>query len=303
MVHWAAFSPLNVADVQGFWKDLGVSVDVTNFKSNTDLNAALENGTIDIALDMIGSWADLRLQGKPILVLGETDWSDGGDKIVMVKSRPIDSLKGKKIGVYLNLLSVQYFVDKFLRYNGSQLADFTIEQVSDPDTLSQRFIDGTYKIIANYDPFAAKAVNIGDGFVAATSRDYPGVIPEGFGARSDNEKIKNGHSDLVKIFKGWAKAVTWLKDSTHKAEFYQILKTKTFPDENLTDSDLDTNLSQVRIHTNAEQLTVNQGQTMGSLPDYIVNILEFARLYGYPSHTLTKADVLDNSAMIEALTP
>lgn len=299
MVPWAAYSPLNVADVKGFWTELDVDVEVISYNSNTDLNAALEAGTIDIALDMIGSWVDLRLQGKPITVLGETDWSDGGDKIIMKSSATVPSLKGSKLGVYLNLLSVKYFVEKFLQANGASLADFMIEEVANPDNLSAKFIDATYPIIANYDPAAAKAVASG-GVVAATSKDYPGCIPEGFAARTDR-LAGIPHEDLVNIFKGWKKAASWALDGANKTEFYQILKTKTFPNDNLSDGALDTNLAQVRIHTNSEQLTVNQAG--GSLNTYFSDILLFAKSHGFPTHILTKADILDNSALIEALTP
>src|ERR1051325_4869485 len=79
MVQWAAFAPLNVADAKGFWKEQGLNVVVDNFQVNSELNDSLQSGGIDFALDMIGSWVDLRLQGKPITVIGETDWSNGGD--------------------------------------------------------------------------------------------------------------------------------------------------------------------------------------------------------------------------------
>ena len=297
MVPWAAYSPLNVADVKGFWAENGVTVEVVSFNSNTDLNAALESGSIDIALDMIGSWVDLRIQGKPIVILGETDWSDGGDKIIMQKSATVASLKGSKLGVYLKLLSVKYFVNTFLAQNGATLSDFVVEEVGNPDDLSTKFIDGTYPIIANYDPAAAKAVSNGNGVVAATSKDYPGVIPEGFAARTD--KVSGmPHEDLVAIFKGWKKAVTWAHGSTNKAEFYQILKTKTFPNDNLSDGALDTNLAQVKIPPNAEQLTANKPG--GSLSTYLSQILAFANANGQTT-TLTEADLLNNAALIEAL--
>lgn len=298
MVPWAAYAPLNVADAKGFWADAGVKVEVVIFNSNTDLNAALVDGDIDIALDMIGSWVDLRLQGKPICVVGETDWSNGGDKIIIKKFASIPSLKGQKLGVYLNLLSVNYFVEKFLQQNSASLSDFVVEEVANPDTLSRRFIDSTYKIIANYDPAAAEAVNNGDGVVAATSKDYPGVIPEGFAMRTD-KLAETSRADLVAIFDGWIKAVEWAYTPANKDEFYQILKTRTFANLNLSDAALAVNLSQVKVHLKADQLNANISG--GSLNSYLNDILAFAKTHGFPSHTLAAADILKNEALIEAL--
>ncbi|MFM8454214.1 MAG: ABC transporter substrate-binding protein [Gammaproteobacteria bacterium] len=114
MIHWIAYSPLNVADVQGFWKEQGLDVKVINFGSNQELNNALQNKGIDIALDMIGSWVGISQSGVPLVILGETDWSHGGDKIITKKDVDFSKLKGQNIGVYLNQPSVTYFLNKFL---------------------------------------------------------------------------------------------------------------------------------------------------------------------------------------------
>jgi len=74
MIHWIAYSPLNVALEKGFWKDQGIDVEVINYGSNQELNSALENFYIDIALDMMGSWVGMILDGVDLTLIGETDW-------------------------------------------------------------------------------------------------------------------------------------------------------------------------------------------------------------------------------------
>src|SRR5438093_13691609 len=95
------------------------------------------------------------------------------------------ALKGQKFGSYLNLLSVKNFIAKYLAANSLAISDFDLIQEDDPAQLANKFISGTYNITANYDPEAARAVKDGNGNVVATSRDYPGCIPEGFVARPD----------------------------------------------------------------------------------------------------------------------
>jgi NitT/TauT family transport system substrate-binding protein len=299
MVQWAAFSPLNVADVKGFWKDQGLNVVVDNFAVNSDLNNSLDSGKIDFALDMIGSWVDLRLQGKPLTVIGETDWSNGGDKIVIKDGTTPQSLKGQKFAIYLKLLSVENFVAKYLAANGLAMSDFNIVQEDDPKMLADKFINGEYSITANYDPEAQRAQDLGYGMVAATSRDYPGCIPEGFAARTD--RLANiPQDDLVKFFTGWIKAVEWVQDTAkHWTEFKTILNTKTYPGSNYSDTELRGFMDNVKIHNKTDQLAANQ--TNGALYDYLTGLNTFAQSNGFAGKSFTPSQVFDNTAIIKAL--
>ena len=298
MVQWAAFSPLNVADVKGFWSDQGLNVVVDNFGVNSDLNNSLDSGRIDIALDMIGSWVDFHLQSKPFTILGETDWSNGGDKIILKQGMTLASLKGQTFGTYLKLLSVENFIAKYLAANGLAMSDFNLKQEDDPAVLANKFISGTYNITANYDPEAARAVTSGSGTVAATSRDYPGCIPEGFVARTDR-LAGMPQDDLVKFFKGWIRAVAWEEDSANWTEFKSILNAKTYPGSSYSDADLHSFLDNVKIHSKADQLAVNQ--TNGALYDYLTSLNTFAQQNGFAGKTFAPADVFDNSAIVKAL--
>lgn len=299
MVQWAAFSPLNVADVKGFWKDQGLNVVVDNYAVNSDLNNNLDNGKIDFALDMIGSWVDLRLQGKPITVIGETDWSNGGDKIIIKNGMTPASLQSQKFGIYLKLLSVENFVAKYLAANGLAMSDFNIVQEDDPKVLANKFINSEYNITANYDPEAQRATDLGYGTVAATSRDYPGCIPEGFAVRT-NRLANIPQDDLVKFFTGWIKAVQWSQDSAHWAEYKTILNSKTYPGSNYSDAELRGFMANVKVHNKADQLEANK--TGGALYDYLTGLNTFAQSNGFAGKSFTPAEVFDNTAIVKALT-
>jgi NitT/TauT family transport system substrate-binding protein len=271
---------------------------VDNFAVNTDLNNSLDTKRIDIALDMIGSWVDLRLQGKPLTILGETDWSNGGDKIIAKQGKSIASLKGEKFGSYLTLLSVKNFIAKYLATNNLAISDFDLVQEDDPAKLADKFINGTYKITANYDPEAARAVSTGNGNVVATSRDYPGCIPEGFVARTD---VLAGipQDDLVKFFKGWIRAVAWAQDSSHWLEYKSILNAKTYAGASFSDAELRSFLDNVKVHNKADQLEANRMN--GALYDYLTGLNVFAQQNGFAGKSFTPADVFDNTAIVKAL--
>lgn len=300
MVHWAAYSPLNVAAAEGFWSVQGLDVEVVNYVDNSVLNADLQSRKIDFALDMIGSWVDLYMQGTPLTVLGETDWSHGGDKIVLKNGvTDLNALKGQKIGLYLKLLSVQFFLGRYLAEHNLKLTDFVVEQASGPTALADDFIASKYNIIVNYDPEAVRSVTAGDGKVVKTSRDFQGVIPEGFVARTDQLR-GIPEADLVQFFKGWLKAVKWTKDPANRAAWYEILRTKTFEGEGpFTDADLTGFVNNVTIHDQATQLARNK--TGGGLSVYFEEANAFAQANSLFSRAFSTSDVFDNTAIVKAL--
>ncbi len=237
MVEWIAYAPLHVAAEKGIWKELGVEVAVQNYSSNQDLNSALESGRIDIALDMLGSWVGLRQQGKPIVILGQTDWSNGGDKVIAKKGYDLKKLKGSSVGVYLNQPSVTYFLDQYLRTAGLGIQDVRIVEL-DPQPMTDNFIAGRMNLIVNYDPEAIRAEREGNGSVVATSASYPGVIPEGFATTT--RYVQHVPQDtLVNFFRGWYRAVKWTDNPANWAAYQTILKGKVFSNgSTLSEADL-----------------------------------------------------------------
>lgn len=272
MIAWIAYSPLNVADTQGIWKKLGVDVEVINFGSNQELNAALENKRIDIALDMIGSWVGLQQGGVPLTILGETDWSYGGDKIISKSGVDMSALKGQSIGVYLDQPSVTYFLSKYLALQKLSLSDVTVVEL-EPEAMADNFIAGRFNVIVNYDPQALRAIKEGNGVVAATSASWDGVIPEGFVATSENYASMD-RKDLANIFRGWVQAVKWSKDPANWTTYAAIINDKTFPvDAPFSDQDIKAMLDSVRIHDGQQALSRNQAG--GGLQQYLGDLKTF----------------------------
>jgi NitT/TauT family transport system substrate-binding protein len=296
MIHWIAYSPLNVAEVKGMWKDQGVSVSVVNFGSNQELNNALEHKRIDIACDMMGSWVGMYMAGVPLKIVGETDWSHGGDKIIVKNGVDAAALKGMQVGIYLNQPSVTFFLNKYLDQIGLKLSDVKPVEL-EPEALADNFISGRFKAIVNYDPQALRAEREGQGQVIATSATWDGVIPEGLVARQD---VLNDipHEDLVKVFKGWAAAVAWSKDAANWAEYMTIMNDKTFEGEPpYSEADLKGMLDAVRIHDAKTQLEQNQT----GLPAYLTALHEFLKANGLLAKDFAPADLLETSAVVEAL--
>jgi len=188
-----------VASANGFWKDQGIDVMVFNFSSNMEINTALTKNRIHIGFDMIGTAVGLYMEGSPVKVVAETDWSHGGDKIIVKKDINIKDNKGMPIGVYIDKPSVTYFLNKYLSLEGLKISDFKIVQM-ETEFLAKNFInERPFKVIVSYDPDALKAEREGNGKVVATSAAYEGCIPEGMMMMKDT--IASAPTDdLIKIF-------------------------------------------------------------------------------------------------------
>ncbi|OQX27504.1 MAG: hypothetical protein BWK80_04925 [Desulfobacteraceae bacterium IS3] len=102
MTQWTGCSPNNAAEVKGFWKSQGIDVQVIMLANNQELYNAFINRRVDIANEMIGTWIGLYLEGIPLKILYESNWSHGGDKIIVKKDFDVKQLKGQTIGIYWN---------------------------------------------------------------------------------------------------------------------------------------------------------------------------------------------------------
>lgn len=297
-VPWAGFSALNVADAKGFWKAQNLEVEVSVFASNQQINAALLEGEIDVALDMLGSWVGMYEGGHDIVILGESDWSHGGDKVIAKVDFDPQALKGQTVGIYLNQPSVTVFLDRFLRSQHLELSAIVLLE-QEPAQLADSFIAGKVPVIVNYDPQAMRAVSEGNGRVFASSASYPGIIPEGFAALrptwarfSDDEKLK--------FWLGVLRAVAWLESPQNWDEYQRILNQLTFPtDPDFSEAELRSMVNAVTIHTPAKLLERNARGA--GMERYLDELALFLRKNQQLKRPFSFEQIVDNQSFIAAM--
>ncbi|MFZ2956139.1 MAG: ABC transporter substrate-binding protein [Candidatus Ozemobacteraceae bacterium] len=298
MVHWVGNTPLNVADVKGFWKELGLEVSVTTFDTDQEAAEAFTRKKVDFFIAMIGSGLGFLLEGAPIVVLAETDWSHGGDKIILKKDTELAKIKGQKVGIYIDQPSVKFFLNKFLSKNGMNLSDFEIVEV-EARALSDQFIAGRLPLIVHYDPHALRALKEGKGTIACTSADFPGCIPEGLMVRSD-VLSQLPKEDVVKFMKGFIRAVKWIQDGKNTKELFQILHSKTFEGEPpCSDDDLKNMMSSIRLHDIKMLREANQDG--GRLSGFLEEMHEFLRKANLLKVDFKPSEIQQSSYILEAL--
>ncbi len=298
VVSWPGWAPCHVADVKGFWKDEGVDVNVITTSNSIDNMTLFKDGLVDLTLDMLGSAVGMYMDGTPVVILAETDWSHGGDKIIVKKDIDPATLKKQPIGVFFNKPSVTYFLGKYLSSIGLKLSDTRIIEM-ESDTLTDTFINGGFGIIVNYNPAAMRAERLGNGKIVATSATYEGVMPEGFIVMSDVLKTIP-HNDIVKIMKGWIKAAEWIKAPGNWKEYMKILNDHTFPDDPaFSEKDLRELVDAVRIHD--KDMSFERNMKDGGVFEYLKNLKVFLKNNQMQTRDFEIDTIFNNKAIIDAL--
>lgn len=298
---WVGWSGVNVADAKDLWNAEGVSVKVFMFESDRDLLAAMSKGLVDAGFFMLGSAVDIYQEGEDVVIVAETDWSHGGDKLVAKNGVELSDKKGGMIGVYLNQSCVTYFLDQCLKSQGLGVKDFKVIEIDDDAELTNKFISGTFEAIVSYDPEAMRAEREGDGYAVGTTADYEGCMPEGI-VMQRAKLASIDKEDLKKIFKGYIKAAQWLNDDANWAEYQTILNETTFEDDEdapYSEADLREMVDSVVIH-GMDGLR-KRNQDGGGLESYLSDVRTFLQENDKLSKDYQPKDLFDNSVLMETL--
>lgn len=296
MCPWIAWSPMHVAEAKGLWKKQGIDVLVINQLGEEEHTAAIENKRVDLGMDMIGNFIGMHQKGTDIAILGELDWSHGGDKVI-VKDAKAGTRKGDTIGIYHNDPAVLMLLDRYLAERKLRLADVTIAEY-DPEQLTGHFITGRFSTIISYDPHAMQVERDGGVALASTAR-YPGCMPEGLGGRRD-VIATIPREDLAKILIGWLDGVKWMHDPANRAEYLQILNQKTFGGPSAyTAEEVQKMLANVRIHDSATLLSRNTDPA--ALPAFVDDVRRMMGDNGLLKREFSASALVDTRVLVEVL--
>ncbi len=290
-VAWIGWSPLHVASEKGFWENQGLDVKVVTYDDPIVILEAIKAGRIDFAMDMAGSLAGIFMNGEPVVALAETNWSHGGDKIIVRKGDSLLHHKNEAIGVFLKQPSCLFFLDSYLKTIDLALADFRIVEINARD-LSAQFVAGRLPAMVNYEPWANQAVKKGNGKVLATSADFTGCIPECFWGYK--QAVYNmPDQDIHGILLGWIDAVNWLHTPGNRKAYYRILKETTFKAQpRLTHEAFARMLDNVRIHNPHELYERNRNG--GGLHHYFTALKRFLEENDLLTRDFSPGAIFDN---------
>ncbi len=298
IVSWIAWGPANVADVKGFWQEQGIDVRVVTLSNPIVVGELFRKNRVDIILEMIGAAVGMYMEGLPVIMVSEIDWSHGGDKIIIRKGVNPADLKGEPVGIFLNQPSVTYFLNQYLSAVNLKISDIQLIEMENP-AIVNNFIAGRFKAAVCFNPDAFRAEKEGNGIVAATTADYEGCNPECIMMMKETLKDMP-KDDLAKILKGWIKGVQWSKDEKNWKEYVDILNNQTFKDDPpYSENKLKEILNTVRIHD--VNTMKERNQDGGGLEIYLKNLKDFLKENNMLKKEFNPKDIFDNTVIMEVL--
>ena len=186
---WSGYAPLFVAKDLGYYKKLGLDVEVKFDDEKADVMAAMARHDIEMELRTVDDYISRpRTPATPGVIIGTIDESRGGDAVLAGGGiTNVAQLKGAVVAAdtsapALLLLQIE------LKKAGLTLKDLKLKSINVPDTVSV-FADSSIKAVTTYQPFLGQAVKV-DSFrsphVLLTSAQFPHYITDIFIARGDD---------------------------------------------------------------------------------------------------------------------
>jgi NitT/TauT family transport system substrate-binding protein len=174
---WPGWFPWQIAEEQGLFAKNGVDVDLKYFESYTDSLTALSTGNLDANSQTLNDTLSSVSGGAKQTVVLVNDNSTGNDQII---ARPgitsVADLKGRKVA------AEQGTVDHYLLLLALQKAGLTEKDVQFTplltDAAAAAFVAGKVDAVGVFAPFTTTALGLKGSTAIATSKDFPGAIPD-----------------------------------------------------------------------------------------------------------------------------
>jgi NitT/TauT family transport system substrate-binding protein len=211
---WPGWFPWQVAQEQGLFAKNGVTVDPKYFESYTDSLTALSTGNLDANSQTLNDTLSSVSGGAKQTVVLVNDNSTGNDQII---ARPginsIADLKGKKVA------AEQGTVDHYLLLLALRKAGLTEKDVQFTplltDAAAAAFVAGKVDAVGVFAPFTTTALGLKGSKAIATSKDFPGAIPDHLVFAS--AFVKDHPTEVQAVVQTWFDTLAWIKANPDKA--------------------------------------------------------------------------------------
>ncbi|WP_158047332.1 ABC transporter substrate-binding protein [Skermanella pratensis] len=155
---WPGFAPVFVASDKGYFKELGLTVDMKFEDDRANVMAAMMRGDIEVDMRTVGEHQGRpRDETTPGVIIGTIDKSVGGDGVIADGSiGTVADLRGKKIAVEPNI-PARLLLQLALKKEGMSLDDLSILEIATADTIAV-FADSSIAAVGTYQPFQSQAI-------------------------------------------------------------------------------------------------------------------------------------------------
>jgi NitT/TauT family transport system substrate-binding protein len=211
---WLGYGQWQIAAKKGIFKQMGLDdVQIVNFTTDADINAALAAGQLNCANIATHTAMNFMAAGLPIKIVSLLDVSKTADAMLSDGSvTDIKGLKGKQVA-YEEGTTSDILLNYALAQNGMTIAD--IQKVPMPAAdAGSALIAGKVPVAVTYEPYLTLAIqqNKNVKMIYSAGED-PGLISDVFVVRDEFLQSKPGQ--IVALLKSWDAALAdYRKDPT-----------------------------------------------------------------------------------------
>ncbi|GAA3539113.1 ABC transporter substrate-binding protein [Nonomuraea rosea] len=215
---WPGWFPWQIAQEKGLFAKNGVQAELKYFDSYTDSLTALATGNIDANSQTLNDTLASVSGGAKQTVVLVNDNSTGNDQII---ARPgigsVAALKGRTVAAEQGTVD-HYLLLLALRRAGLSASDITFKPLP-TDAAAAAFKAGQVDAVGVFAPFTTTALELPGSAAIATSKDFPGAIPDHLVV---SRAFASERPETVQaLVKTWFDTLTWMQGN--KAEARAIM--------------------------------------------------------------------------------
>jgi len=203
---WLGYGQWHIAAKKGLFKKVGLeSVEIVNFTTDADIDAALAAGQLQCGNIATHTAMNFMAAGLPIKIVALLDVSKTADAIVSDGSvTDVKGLKGKQVA-YEEGTTSDILLNYALSQNGMTIAD--IEKVPMPAAdAGSALIAGKVPVAVTYEPYLTLAIQQNKAVkMIYSAGENPGLISDVFVVRDEFLAEKPGQ--IVALLKAWDMAL------------------------------------------------------------------------------------------------
>ncbi|PZG13302.1 ABC transporter substrate-binding protein [Nonomuraea aridisoli] len=211
---WPGWFPWQVAEEKGLFARNGVKVNLKYFDSYTDSLTALATGAVDANSQTLNDTLASVSGGAEQTVVLVNDNSTGNDQIIARAGiTSVAQLKGRTVA------AEQGTVDHYLLLLALDKAGLTEKDVTfkplPTDAAAAAFKAGQVDAVGVFAPFTTTALELPGSTAIATSKDFPGAIPDHLVVARE---LATSRPEVVQgLVKTWFDTLAWMRENPAEA--------------------------------------------------------------------------------------
>jgi NitT/TauT family transport system substrate-binding protein len=211
---WPGWFPWQVAQEQGMFAKNNVTVKLTWFDSYTDSLNALSTGNLDANSQTLNDTLSSVSGGAKQTIVLVNDNSTGNDQIIAREGiSSVADLKGKKVAAEQGTVD-HYLLLLALEKAGLSESDIQFTPLL-TDAAAAAFVAGQVDAVGVFAPFTTTALGRPGSRAIATSKDFPGAIPDHLVFAAPF--VKDHPTEVQALVRAWFDTIAWIKANPDKA--------------------------------------------------------------------------------------